>query len=111
MSIEEYRSLLARVVAAAELRRGQKSVRPGSLVDYVYVGSEQVNPMKRTAPAESAASYDTEKCGEMLLNVTKSVLRVFGFLRTQLGFQHKHGSFSEKTRRGFIVLLGSISRQ
>jgi len=107
MPIERYRSLFPHVVAAVELRREQKSVRPGDLVDYVYVDSEQVNPMKRVAPAEFAGSYDTEKYGEMLLDVTESILGVFGFSRTQLGFQRKPRSFLQELRgeRGREILL------
>ena len=86
------------VVAAAALGRKQKPARPGDLVDYVYLNSEQVNPMKRVAPAESAGSCNIEKCAEMLLDVTEVILGVFGFSRSRLGFERKPRSFLDELR-------------
>jgi DNA polymerase elongation subunit (family B) len=92
--IERYRSLFPHIIAAVQLQQKQKPVKAGDLVNYVYVDSEEVNPMKRIAPLEYADAYDTEKYGEMLLDVAESVLGVFGFSRTQLGYQ--------QTRKGFL---------
>ena len=107
MPIDRYRSLFPHVVAAVELQKKRKPVRPGDLVDYVCVDSEQVNPMKRVAPAEFAGSYDAEKYGEMLPDATESILGVFEFSRTQMGFQHKPRGFLEELRgeRGREILL------
>ena len=43
----------------------------------------------------------------MLLDVAESILRVFGFLRTQLGFQRRPRNFLEELQgeRGKEVLL------
>ena len=54
--------------------------------------------MKRVAPLEFADTYDTEKYAEMLLDVAESVLGVFEFSRTQLGFQHRPRSFLDELR-------------
>lgn len=107
MPIERYHSLFPHVLAAMQLRESKKTVTPGDLVDYVYVDGEQVNPMKRVAPAEIAQTYDTEKYAEMLLDVAESILAVFGFSRTQLGFQRRPRSFLEELQgeRGKEVLL------
>ena len=70
-----------------KIRREQKPVKPGEPVDYVYVDWEEVNPMKGVAPLEFAKNYDTDKYAEMLLDVAESILGVFGFSRTQLGFE------------------------
>jgi len=71
---------------------------PGDLVEYVYVDSQQTNPMKRVAPAEFAESYDPDKYAEMTLDVAESVLSVFGFSRIQLGFQPTTRNFLENLR-------------
>ena len=85
------------MVAAATLGMKQKLARPNDLVDYIYLDSEQVNPMKRVAP-ESAGSCDTEKYAETLLDVTEAILGVFGFSRSQPGFEHKPRSFLDELR-------------
>jgi len=60
MPIERNRSLFPHVFAAMQLRESKKTA---SLVISLtmYVDGEQVNPMKRVAPAEIAQTYDTEK--------------------------------------------------
>jgi hypothetical protein len=73
-------------------------VKPGDLVDYVYVDTEQVNPMNRVAPSMFASTYDRDKYAEMLLDVAESILGVFGFTRTQLGFQSHPRNFLEELR-------------
>ena len=98
MPIERYRSLFPHVLAAAQLRQTKQPVRPGDLVDYVYVDTGQVNPMNRVAPAELADTYDRDKYAEMLLDVAESILGVFGFTRTQLGFQSHPRNFLEELR-------------
>jgi len=81
--------------------------KPGDLVDYVYVDNGQINALKRIAPSGLAESYDADKYAEMLLDVTESILAVFGFSRTQLGFERKPRSFLEEPRgeRGREILL------
>jgi len=107
MPVERYRSLLPHVLAAIQLRQHGRQVKPGGLIDYVYVDTEQVNPMKRISPAEFAETYDTEKYAEMALDVAESILGVFGFSRTQLGFKRRRRNFLEELRgeRGKEILL------
>ncbi len=107
MPIERYRTLFPHVVSAIQLCQKQRRVKPGDLLDYVYVDNQQMNPMKRVAPTELAESYDVDKYAEMLLDVAESILGVFGFSRTQLGFERKPRSFLEELRdeRGREVLL------
>jgi DNA polymerase elongation subunit (family B) len=95
------------VLAAIQLRHHGRQVKPGDLVDYVYVDTEQVNPMKRISPAEFAENYDAEKYAEMALDVAESILGVFGFSRTQLGFKRRQRNFLEELRgeRGKEILL------
>jgi hypothetical protein len=66
-----------------------------------------MNPIKRIAPAGLAESYDADKYAEMLLDVAESILAVFGFSRTQLGFERNPRSFLEELRdeRGREILL------
>jgi hypothetical protein len=98
MPVEEYRSLFPHVVAAVQLKQNGKSVKPGQAVDYLYVDTQHVNPMKRVAPAGFANNYDADKYTEMLLDVAESILGVFGFSRTQFGFQRRHRDFLEELR-------------
>jgi len=70
-----------------------------SILAFTGGGSrEEVNPMKRVAPLEFADTHDAEKYTEMLLEAAESVLGVFGFSRTQLGFQRRPKSFLEELR-------------
>ena len=48
------------------------------------------------APAQVASTYDRNKYAEMLLDVAESILGVFGFSRTQLGFQSRPRNFLEE---------------
>ena len=98
MPIERYRSLFPHVLAAVQLRQNKQSVRPGDPVEYVYADMKQVNPMNRVVPAQFASTYDTDKYAEMLLDVAESILGVFGFTRTQLGFQSHPRNFLEELR-------------
>jgi DNA polymerase elongation subunit (family B) len=107
MPVERYRSLFPHVLAAIQLRQYGQQVKLGDLVDYVYVDTEQANPMKRISPAEFAETYDVDKYAEMALDVAESILGVFGFSRTQLGFKHRQRNFLEELRgeRGREILL------
>jgi hypothetical protein len=107
MPVERYRSLFPHVLAAIQLRQHGRQVKPGDLVDYVYVDAEQANPMKRISAAELAETYDAEKYAEMTLDVAESILRVFGFSRTQLGFKRRQSNLLEELRgeRGKEILL------
>jgi DNA polymerase-2 len=107
MPVERYRTLFPHVAAAVQLRQKQRPVKPGDLVDYIYVDNEQMNPLKRIAPTGLAECYDADKYAEMLLDVAESILGVFGFSRTQLGFERNPRSFLEelKSERGREILL------
>jgi DNA polymerase elongation subunit (family B) len=107
MPVENYRSLFPHVLAAIQLRQHGQQVKPCDLVNYVYVDTEQANPMKRISPAEFAETYDVNKYAEMTLDVAESLLGVFGFSRTQLGFKHIQRNFLEELRgeRGREILL------
>lgn len=88
------------------LKHGQH-IKPGDAVDYVYVDSEQVNPMNRVAPAKYAETYDTDKYAEMTLDVAETILAAFGFSRIQLGFKNRRRSFLDELRgeKGREILL------
>jgi DNA polymerase elongation subunit (family B) len=107
MPVERYRSPFPHVMAAVQLQQRRKPTRPGDLVEYVYVDAEAINPMNRVAPLDYADGYDVNKYAEMLLDVAESVLGVFGFSRTRLGFQHRPRNFLEELRgeRGKEILL------
>jgi DNA polymerase elongation subunit (family B) len=107
MPVERYRTLFPHVAAAIQLRQKQRLVKPGDLVDYIYVDNEQMNPLKRIAPTGLAECYDADKYAEMLLDVAESILAVFGFSRTQLRFERKPRGFLEELRgeRGRDILL------
>jgi DNA polymerase elongation subunit (family B) len=107
MPIERYHSLFPHVLAAIQLRQHGQQVKPGDLVNYVYVDTEQANPMKRISPAKFAETYDADKYAEMTLDVAETILGTFGFSRTQLGFKHRQRNFLEELRgeRGREILL------
>jgi DNA polymerase elongation subunit (family B) len=107
MPVERYRTLFPHVAAAIQLQQKQRPIKPGDLVHYVYVDNQQMNPIRRIAPTRLAESYDADKYAEMLLDVAESTLAVFGFSRTQLGFERNPRSFLEELRdeRGREILL------
>jgi hypothetical protein len=107
MPVERYRSLFPHVLAAIQLSQHEQRVKPGDMVEYVYVDTQQVNPMSRIAPAKYAETYDTDKYAEMTLDVAETILAAFGFSRTQLGFKHSQRNFLEelKGERGREILL------
>ena len=98
MPVERYRCLFPHVTAAIQLRQKHRPVKAGDFVDYVYVDTKQVNPVNHVAPAEFAETYDAEKYVEMLLDVAESILGVFGFSRTRLGFQNRSRNFLDELR-------------
>lgn len=98
MPVERYRSLFPHVTAAIQLRQKHRPVKTGDLVNYVYVDTQQVNPINHVAPAEFAETYDVEKYNEMLLDVAESILGIFEFSRTQLGFQNRPRNFLDELR-------------
>jgi hypothetical protein len=109
MPVERYRSLFPHVTAAVQLRQKHKPVKTGDIIDYVYVDTTQINPMNRVSPAKFAETYDVEKYTEIVLDVAESILGVFGFSRTQLGFQNRPRNFldelhSERMREILIEL-------
>jgi DNA polymerase elongation subunit (family B) len=99
MAVERYRSLFPHVLAAIQLEQHGQRVKPGDIVDYVYVDTEQVNPLSRIAPAKYAETYDADKYAEMALDVAETILGAFGFSRTQLGFKHRRRNFRGAERR------------
>jgi DNA polymerase elongation subunit (family B) len=98
MPVERYRSLFPHVMAAVQLQQRQRPTKPGDLVDYAYVDVEAVNPMNRVAPLDYAETYDRDKYAEMVLDVAESILSVFGFSKTQLGYQQTSRDFLEALR-------------
>lgn len=98
MPPDRYRALFPHVTAAVQLRQKHRPVRVGDFVDYVYVDTNQFNPINRVAPAEFAETYDVEKYAEMLLDVAESILGIFEFSRTQLGFQNRSRNFLDELR-------------
>lgn len=82
-------------------------------MNYVYADTQQLNPMKRVSPAEFAETYDVVKYCELLLDVAESILGVFEFSRTQLGFQRKSRNFLDELRSESIkeILLELESLQ
>jgi len=98
MPIHRYRSLFPHVIAAIQLEECSKPIKPGETVEYVYVDTTQLNPMKRVLPASIAHSYDCQKYAEMLLDTAETLLGVFGFSRAQFGLQLKPRNFLEELR-------------
>ncbi len=98
MPVERYRSLFPHVTAAIQLHQKHRRVKAGDFVNYVYVDTNQVNPINRVAPAEFAEFYDVEKYVEILLDVAESILGVFEFSRKQLGFQNRSRNFLDEVR-------------
>ena len=96
--VERYRSLFPHVTAAVQLRQKHRPVKTGDIIDYVYVDTTQINPINRVSPAKFAETYDVEKYAEMLLDVAESILGVFGFSRTRLGFQNRSRNFLDELR-------------
>lgn len=73
MPVERYRSLFSHVVAAIQLRQHGRQIKPGDLVDYVYVDTEQANPMKCISAAELAGPMmprSTQRWVSMLQNLS-----------------------------------------
>jgi DNA polymerase elongation subunit (family B) len=95
MPIKEYRSLVPHATAAIQLSQRNKPAKTGDSINYVYVNATHINPMNRVIPAEYAETYDVEKYAEMVLDVAESILGVFKFSRTQLGFQTKPSFLNE----------------
>ena len=96
MPVKRYRSLSPHVTAAVQLLQKHEPVKAGDIIDYVYVDTTQINPMNRVMPAKFAETYDVEKYAEIALDVAESILGVFGFSRTQLGFQNRPRSFLDE---------------
>ena len=63
--------------------------------------------MRTMRSADFAETYDIDKYTEMTLDAEESILGVFGFSRTQLGFKHRQRSFLEELlgERGREILL------
>jgi hypothetical protein len=67
---------------------------------------------KNRPTAEFAETCDAHKYCELSLDVAESILRVFGFSRTQLGFQRKSRNFLEELRsemmKEILLELGNL---
>jgi DNA polymerase elongation subunit (family B) len=90
-SIEKYRSLFPHVAAAIRLNVSGVIANRGDSIQYVHTDSNHTDPLYRITPAKliSSKEYDKEKYLEMLLDSAESVLSVFGFSRSLVGFDKK----------------------
>ena len=90
-NIEKYRGLFPHVAAAIKLNLSGVITGRGENIKYVYTDSDHADPLQRITPAKliSSEEYDREKYLEMLLDSAEAVLSVFGFSRSQFGFERK----------------------
>jgi DNA polymerase elongation subunit (family B) len=90
-SIEKYRSLFPHVAAAIRLNVSGVIANRGDSIQYVHTDSNHTDPLYRITPAKliSSKEYDKEKYLEMLLDSAESVLSVFRFSRSLVGFDKK----------------------
>lgn len=89
--IEKYKALFPHVAAAIRLNISGVIANRGDSIQYVHTDSNHTDPLQRITPAKliSSESYDKEKYLDMILDSTEAVLSVFGFDRSQLGFDRK----------------------
>jgi DNA polymerase elongation subunit (family B) len=90
-NIEKYRALFPHVAAAIRLNISGVIASRGDCIQYVHTDSNHTDPLYRITPAKliSSDKYDKEKYLELLLDSAESVLSIFGFNRTMLGFDKK----------------------
>jgi DNA polymerase elongation subunit (family B) len=90
-NIEKYRGLFPHVAAAIKLNLSGIIAGRGDNIQYVHTDSNHTDPLHRITPAKliSSEEYDREKYLEMLLDSAEAVLSVFGFSRSQFGFDRK----------------------
>ncbi|MGC2309070.1 MAG: DNA polymerase domain-containing protein, partial [Nitrososphaeraceae archaeon] len=90
-NIEKYKALFPHVAAAIRLNISGVIANRGDSIQYVHTDSNHTDPLQRITPAKliSSESYDKEKYLEMLLDSAESVLSIFGFNRSLLGFEKK----------------------
>ena len=65
--------------------------RRGDNIEYIYTDSNHTDPLQRIVPAKliSFENYDKEKYLEMLFDSAEAVLSIFGFDRSQFGYNRK----------------------
>jgi len=88
--IEGYLSKQPHIVAAIQMAWKGRRPKQGTLIDFIYVNSRHVNPMRRVLPAElidkAHRYYDREKYKEMLLATADATLGWKGSLREVADF-------------------------
>ena len=88
--VREYRSLPPHVVAALQMAQKGKRLRRGERISFLYMNAEHRNPFRRVVPAEiideQHRCYDREKYVQLVLDAAETVLGVFGFKRSRLGY-------------------------
>ena len=98
--IESYRTLSPHVVAAIHMAQKGKRLKAGDNIDFIYVNSEHRNPFRRVVPAEimneQQRYYDRYKYVELALDAAETVLGVFGFRRSHLGYGKKPKNYIEQ---------------
>lgn len=90
-NIEKYRALFPHVSAAIRLNISGVITNRGDSIQYIHTDSNHIDLLQRIIPAKliSSESYDKERYLEMILDSAEAVLSVFGFNRSQLGFDRK----------------------
>ena len=98
--IGEYKSLSPHVVAAIQMAQKGKRLRNGENISFLYINAEHRNPFRRVVPAEIMDKkhryYDREKYVELVLDASETVLGVFGFKRSRLGYGCRPKSYLEQ---------------
>jgi len=87
-SVDGYGSSLPHVTAARQLSIKGVEVRPGDLVDFLYVEAGHRNPYRRVVPVglvgQGWRGYDRAKYVDLLLDAAETILGAFGFDRRSL---------------------------
>jgi DNA polymerase elongation subunit (family B) len=98
--VDEYQSMFPHVVAAIQMMQKGKKLKPGEIIDFLYVNAAHKNPFRRVVPAailnNSHCYYDKEKYSEMVLDVAETVLSLFGFNGEQNCFRPKSKNYLEE---------------
>src|SRR5919106_3611300 len=90
-NIEKYRSLFPHVAAAIRLNISGVIANRGDNIQYVHTDSSHMDPLQSVVPAKliSFENYDREKYLDMILDSAETVLSIFEFNRSVLGFEKK----------------------
>jgi DNA polymerase elongation subunit (family B) len=116
--VAEYKSLSPHVVAAIQMAQKGKRLRNGEQISFLYINAEHRNPFRRVVPAEVMDKrrryYDREKYVEMVLDAAETVLGVFGFKRSRLGYGSRPKSYIEhrilEEKMEFLEELEDLTR-